>query len=103
MIVDPGSRRLFVSRSSHVIAVDTDSGKVVGDITGTEGVHGIALAPGLGRGFTSNGRSSTVLVFNLATLEVTSTVKTTGENPDAILFDPSSKRVFSFNGRGVLS
>jgi hypothetical protein len=103
LIVDPGSRRLFVSRGSHVIAVDTDSGKVVGDITGTEGVHGIALAPGLGRGFTSNGRSSTVLVFNLATLEVTSTVKTTGENPDAILFDPSSKRVFSFNGRGVLS
>lgn len=100
LIVDPGSRRLFVSRSSHVIAVDTDSGKVVGDITGTEGVHGIALAPGLGRGFTSNGRSMSVSVFNLSTLVPTSTVKVTGENPDAILFDPSSKRVFAFNGRG---
>jgi DNA-binding beta-propeller fold protein YncE len=100
LIVDPSSKRLFVSRGSHVIAVDTDSGKVAGEIAGTDGVHGIALAPGLGRGFTSNGRSSTVSVFNLATLEVTSTVKTTGENPDAILFDPSSKRVFVFNGRG---
>ena len=100
LIVEPGSRRLFVSRGSHVIAVDTETGKVVGDIQGTEGVHGIALAPGLGRGFTSNGRTSTVSVFDLATLEVTSTVKATGENPDAILFDPSSKRVFVFNGRG---
>lgn len=100
LIVETGGKRLFVSRGSHVIAVDTDSGKVVGDIPGTEGVHGIALAPELGRGFTSNGRSSTVSVFDLKTLAVTSTVKTTGENPDAILYDASSKRVFIFNGRG---
>jgi len=100
LVVEAGGKRLFVSRGSHVLAVDTDSGKVVGDIQGTDGVHGIALAPELGRGFTSNGRSSTVSVFDLSTLAVTSTVKTTGENPDAILYDASSKRVFVFNGRG---
>jgi len=100
LTVDPSSRRLFVSRSTHVMVVDPDSGKVLGDIPGTEGVHGIALAPELKRGFTSNGRSSTMTVFDLATLQVTSRVKTTGDNPDAILYEPSTKRVFTFNGRG---
>jgi DNA-binding beta-propeller fold protein YncE len=100
LTVDAPSRRLFVSRSTHVMVVDADSGKILGDIPSTEGVHGIALAPGLKRGFTSNGRSSTVTVFDLATLQVTSRVKTTGENPDAILFEPVTKRVFTFNGRG---
>ena len=100
LTVDAPSRRLFVSRSTHVMVIDPDSGKVVGDIPATEGVHGIALAPELKHGFTSNGRSSTVTVFDLATLQVTSQLKTTGENPDAILFEPVSKRVFMFNGRG---
>ena len=94
LVVEAGGKRLFVSRGSHVLAVDTASGKVPGDIQGTEGVHGIALAPELGHGFTSNGRSSTVSVFDLSTLAVTSTVKATCENPDAILCDASSKRVF---------
>lgn len=100
LTVDAASRRVFVSRSTHVMVVDADSGKVVGDIPGTDGVHGIALAPDLKRGFTSNGRSSTVTVFDLATLKPTSQVKTTGENPDAILFEPFTARVFTFNGRG---
>lgn len=100
LTVDAPSRRLFVSRSTHVMVIDADSGKILGDIPATEGVHGIALAPELKRGFTSNGRSSTVTVFDLATLQVTSRVKTTGENPDAILFEPVTKRVFTFNGRG---
>ncbi len=100
LAVDAASRRVFVSRSTHVMVVDADSGKVVGDIPGTDGVHGIALAPELKRGFTSNGLSSTVTVFDLATLKPTMQVKTTGENPDAILFEPFTGRVFTFNGRG---
>jgi YVTN family beta-propeller protein len=100
VVCDAPSRRIFLSHATHVVVLDTDSGKLVGDIPGTEGVHGIALAPELKRGFTSNGRANTVSVFDLAGLKVTSTVKTTGENPDAILFDPATKRVFTFNGRG---
>jgi len=97
---DPAARRLFVSRGTHVMVVDMDSGKVVGDIPGTDGVHGIALAQDLKKGFTSNGRAGTVTVFDLPTLAVTGTIKVTGENPDAILYEPVTKRVFTFNGRG---
>ena len=98
--VDAATRRVFVSRGTHVAVLDADSGKVVGDIPGTEGVHGIALAPELKKGFTSNGRAGTVSVFDLSSLAVTATVKVTGENPDAILYEPVTKRVFTFNGRG---
>jgi DNA-binding beta-propeller fold protein YncE len=97
---DAAARRLYVSRGMHVMVVDMDSGKVVGDIPGTEGVHGIALAPELKKGFTSNGRAGTVTVFELPSLAVTATIKVTGENPDAILYEPVTKRVFTFNGRG---
>jgi DNA-binding beta-propeller fold protein YncE len=96
--LDPDSRRLYISRSTHVIVIDADSGKPVGDIPDTPGVHGIALAPELGRGFTSNGREGTVTIFDLTTLKPITKVKV-GENPDAILFDPATKRVFTFNGR----
>src|SRR4029077_2227168 len=75
-----------------------DSGKSVGDIADTPGVHGIALAPELGKGFTSNGREGTVSVFDIKTLATSNKVKV-GENPDAILYDPATKRVFTFNGR----
>jgi YVTN family beta-propeller protein len=96
--LDPDSRRLYISRSTHVIVIDADSGKPVGDIPDTPGVHGIALAPELGRGFTSNGREGTVTIFDLSTLKPITRVKV-GENPDAILFDPATKRVFTFNGK----
>ena len=96
---DPDSGRLFISRATHVMVIDANSGKLVGDIPDTPGVHGIALAPDLGRGFTSNGREGTVSIFDLKTLKPISKVKAVGENPDAILFDPASKRVFTFNGR----
>src|SRR5579872_7210145 len=95
---DSAAHRLFISRGTHVMVVDTETYKVVGDIPGTNGVHGIALAPSLGRGFTSDGRSSNVTLFNLKTLKVSGQVKTTGEDPDAILYDPASRRVFTFNG-----
>jgi DNA-binding beta-propeller fold protein YncE len=100
LAVEPASRRIYVSRGTHVAVVDADSGKVVGDVPGTEGVHGIALAPDLRKGFTSNGRAGTVTVFDLSTLAATATIRTTGENPDAILYEPVSRRVFTFNGRG---
>jgi DNA-binding beta-propeller fold protein YncE len=97
--MDPDSRRLFISRSTHVIVIDADSGKPVGDIPDTPGVHGIALAPELGRGFTSNGREGSVSIFDLKTLKPSGKVQNVGENPDAIIYDPATKRVFTFNGR----
>ena len=98
LTLDRSSNRLYISRSTHVIVINPDSGEPVGDIPDTPGVHGIALAPELGRGFVSNGREGTVSVFDLASLKVLSKIKV-GENPDAILYDRASKRVFTFNGR----
>jgi hypothetical protein len=98
LTADAAARRLYISRATHVIVLDLDSGKAVGDIADTPGVHGIALAPELGRGFVSNGREGTVSIFDMKTLVTSSKVKV-GENPDAILYDPATKRVFTFNGR----
>jgi hypothetical protein len=98
LTADASARRLYISRGTHVIVLDLDSGKNLGNIPDTPGVHGIALAPELGRGFTSNGREGTVSIFDIKTLALISKVKV-GENPDAILFDPATKRVFTFNGR----
>lgn len=95
---DSPTRRLFISRQSKVIVLDVDSEKVVGEIPNTEGVHGIALAPELNRGFTSNGRAGTVTIFDMTTLAVIGSAKA-GTNPDAIVYDPASKRVFAMNGR----
>jgi len=95
---DAAARRLYISRATHVIVLDLDSGKTVGDIADTPGVHGIALAPELGRGFVSNGRENTVSIFDLKTLATSSKVKV-GDTPDAILYDPATKRVFTFNAR----
>src|SRR6266481_7279526 len=96
---DPAGKRLFISRGTHVMVVDPYKGSPVGDIPDTAGVHGIAIAQDLGKGFTSNGRDNSVTVFDLKTLKQTAKIKIDGENPDAILYDPSSKRVFTFNGR----
>jgi YVTN family beta-propeller protein len=98
LTVDSAGRRLFISRATRVMVVDADSGKLLAEIPDTPGVHGIALAYDLGRGYTSNGRENTVNVFDLKTLKVLSKIKT-GENPDAILYDSASKQVFTFNGR----
>ena len=98
LTTDSAARRLYVTRGTHVMVLDLDTEKVIGDIPDTEGVHGVALAPELGRGFTSNGRANTSTIFDLKTLKLLGQVKT-GENPDAILYDPASKRVFTFNGR----
>jgi len=98
LTADSSARRLYISRATHVIVLDLDSGKTIGDIADTPGVHGIALAPEFDHGFTSNGREGTVSIFDLKTLATINKVKV-GENPDAILYDPFSKRVFTFNGK----
>src|SRR5579864_5459961 len=98
LTADADARRVYISRGTHVMVIDADSGKSVGDIPDTPGVHGIALAPELGRGFTSNGREGTVSIFDIKTLAVSGKVKV-GDNPDAILYDPATKRVFTFNGK----
>ena len=98
LTVDSGARRLYVSHNSHVVVVDIDANKVVGDIPDTPGVHGIAIADDLGKGFISNGRGNNVTIFDLKTSKATGMVAT-GENPDSIRYDPVSKRVFAFNGR----
>ncbi len=97
--LDAEAGRLYVPRSTRVLVLDLE-GHAKGEIPNTSGVHGVALAKDLDRGFTSNGRANTMTVFKLSTLEVIKEVKTTGENPDAILYDAATRQVFTFNGRG---
>jgi YVTN family beta-propeller protein len=99
--VDEMHGRIFASHASMVQVVDIKTGKLCGVIPDTKGVHGAAFAPDLNKGFTSNGRDSSVTVFNLTTLEVIKKIKVTGQNPDAILYDGFSKRVFTGNGRSA--
>jgi hypothetical protein len=101
LTVDSEARRIYISRSTHVMVVDEDSGKVVGDIADTKGVHGIALARDLGKGYTSNGDAGSVTVFDIKTLKPVSTIKIAGRNPDSILYDPETSRVFTFNGKSA--
>jgi YVTN family beta-propeller protein len=98
LTADSQNRRLYVSHATKVDVVNLDTGAVIGRIPNTNGVHGIAIADNLHRGFISDGRDNQVTIFNLKTLAVISTVKA-GTNPDAILYDPFSQRVFAFNGR----
>jgi YVTN family beta-propeller protein len=98
LTMDSAARRLYVSHNTHVVVVDPDAGKVVGDIPDTPGVHGIALAPELNKGFVSNGRGNNVTIFDMKTLKMISQVAT-GMNPDGIRYEPKSARVFTFNGR----
>src|SRR5712664_963891 len=96
--VDSDARRVYVSHATQVVVLDADSYEVVGSIPDTQGVHGIAIASDLGRGFTSNGRTNTATIFDLKTLKTIGTVNT-GANPDAIVYDSGTKRVFTLNGR----
>jgi DNA-binding beta-propeller fold protein YncE len=98
LIVDDAGRRVYISHGTQVDVLDADSYEHKGTIPDTKGVHGIAVVPDLGKGFTSNGRSDSVTIFDLKTLKPLGDVKT-GKNPDCIIYDPSSKRVFAFNGR----
>ncbi|MCE1198443.1 MAG: YncE family protein [Marinilabiliales bacterium] len=96
--VQEDAGRLFVSHATMAQVVDLKSGKQIGMIDGTLGIHGIALVPRLNKGFTSNGRDSSVTVFDLGTLAVRGKIKVPSKNPDAILYEPFSGKILTFNG-----
>ncbi len=98
LTVDSGAHRLYITRGTHVMVVDTETNTLAGDIPNTPGVHGVAVAPKLNRGYTSNGRENTVTIFDLKSLKELQRVAV-GQNPDAILYDPATNRVFTYNGR----
>jgi YVTN family beta-propeller protein len=101
LTVDPDAHRIYVSRGSHMMVVDENSGKVIGDIPveNSKNMHGIALATDLGKGFTSNGDANTVTIVDLKTLKPISVIAITGKDPDSIIYDPMTKRIFTFNGK----
>jgi DNA-binding beta-propeller fold protein YncE len=96
--LDNTNRRLYVSHGSSVAVVDPDAGKVVGTISDLHGVHGIAIAQDLNRGFITNGQSASVTIFDLKTLAKIGE-PAVGQNPDAVCYEPKTQRVFTFNGR----
>jgi YVTN family beta-propeller protein len=97
--VDGAASRIYASHATSAVVVDSKTGKVIGSIPDTKGIHGIALNKALNRGYTSNGRDSSVTVFDLTTLKPIETIKVTGANPDCIMFDSFSGKIFTFNGR----
>ena len=97
--MDESTSRLYISHGNEVNVFDVTTNKLLGTIPDTKGVHGITLAKDLNKGFISNGRDTSVTVIDLKTLKTIAKVKVTGNNPDAILFDPYSQKVFTFNGR----
>jgi len=99
--VDTAGNRLYLSHATQAEVVDLARDSVIGTIPNTPGIHGVAFAPELGRGFTSNGRDSTVTIFDLRTLATIARVNVRAANPDAILYDPVTRRVFTFNGRSA--
>jgi DNA-binding beta-propeller fold protein YncE len=96
--LDTAAGRLYISRGKHVQVLDCTKDTIIGEIPNTNGVHGIAVAHEAGKGFTSNGKDSSVTVFDLKTLKPLAVVKLQASKPDAILFEPTSKRIFVFNG-----
>jgi DNA-binding beta-propeller fold protein YncE len=98
LALEASGARLFISRGDRVDVVETVSGKLAGTIPNTPGVHGIAFAPALMRGFTSNGRSNTVSVFELDSLRVIHEIPVSGKKPDAVLYEPRHNYLITANG-----
>jgi DNA-binding beta-propeller fold protein YncE len=94
---DPARKRVFLTHATHVVVYDLAQDRVTGDIPNTIGVHGVALAPELNRGFTSNGRDSSVTIFDYTTLAIITTLPIHAINPDAITYDPATRRIFTWN------
>ncbi len=99
VVVDEPGRRVYITHGTDVVALDADTNEVKGTISGLKGVHGVAVASELGRGFISDGRANTVVMFDTKTLKKIGDVEV-GRNPDAIIYDPATSRVFAFNGAG---
>jgi DNA-binding beta-propeller fold protein YncE len=102
--VDADARRVYIPRSTHIMVIDEDSGKVIGDIQGMNGLHGVAVAPEFNRGFVTGNKTEqegTIYIFDLKTLNLTSSIKSNSVDTDSLIYDPSSKRVFVNNGDGM--
>ncbi len=98
LTVDPVAHRVYVSRGTHMQVVDTKTLTLIGDFPNTPGIHGIALVPALNKGYTSNGRDSSVTELELTSLKFLRKIRIDARNPDAILYEPISRRIFTFNG-----
>ena len=97
VVPDPPNHRVFIGRQTRVMVVDEDSGKLLGEVTDIQGAHGTALAPSTGHGFATSGNDQSVVMFDLVTFKVLGRIPA-AEDADAIIFDPASNRVFTFNG-----
>ncbi len=99
LLSDDSTGRLFISHGTVTQVIDESDGKLLGTIPNTNGVHGIAISHELNKGFITCGKDTAVTIFDLTTYAILAKIKTTGQNPDGILFDPFTKRIFTFNGR----
>src|SRR6266576_1615588 len=99
LTLDAAKRRLYLTHGAEVKVVNADTGVLVGNIGNMKANHGIALVDELGKGFINDGGDDSVVIFDLKTLKVTGKVKTVAE-PDCVIYDPSSKHIFTFNGHG---
>ncbi len=99
LTVDAAARRVYIARATRVMVINADSGALVGEVPGLEGAHGVVVVAELGQGFATSGKTGEVIAFDLATLKVTGKVKV-GENPDALLYDRFTRKLFAFNGKG---
>src|SRR6202521_2652571 len=102
--VDADARRVYIPRSTHIMVIDEDSGKVIGDIQGMNGLHGVAVAPEFNRGFVTGNKTEqegTIYIFDLKTLNLTSSIKSNSVDTDSLIYDPLTKRVYVNNGDGA--
>jgi DNA-binding beta-propeller fold protein YncE len=97
VIPDPPRHRLFIGRSDRVMVVDMNDGRLVGEVHGINGAHGVAIVPALNRGFATAGEDSAIVMFDLRTYKTLGKIPA-ADDADAIIYDPASRRVFSFNG-----
>jgi DNA-binding beta-propeller fold protein YncE len=102
--VDSAARHVYIPRNTHIMVVDADSGKLVGDIQGMNGLHGVAVATEFNRGFVTGNKTEqegTIYIFDLKTLMLTSSIKSNSIDTDSLIYDPSTKRVYVNNGDGM--
>jgi len=97
VVPEPAQHRVFIARANRVMVVDTDNGKLLGEITGINGAHGTAIAPASGHGFATSGNDQSVVMFDAKTFKELARIPS-AEDTDAIIYDPVSNRVFTFNG-----
>ena len=97
LVPDPATHRVYIGRADRVMVVDETTGKLLGEVTGINGAHGTAVVDKLGRGFATSGEDSSIVMFDLASFKPLGRIHA-AEDADAIIYDPASNRVFSFNG-----